>query len=1571
MEGLLIKFFAARSDEQKCRLITLCPILLNDTSVDHISTFLKDELKDDTDILRRFQEGLDFLRRGQSQGIAALCPAISLAEWEGPLPRPHRTTVEIPAGACTIGSDRGDRERAEAPAVSSFIDAFRIDKYPVTNREYAEFVAQTGYPISEIQSSFQISGEGQNDDALAEMGSLLSDLAKRGFRPGLGTTKPNEPVVEISWFDAVEFCRWVRMRLPTAHEWEKAARGPNAFDWSYGNSPEISKCNVREANLEHTTPVTDYERWPSPYGCCDMSGNAMEWTATSVEGSDLLDDNYVIKGGCWSFSIGEAQTWKLHTNPPTDLWNALGFRCCVSQTSESGAASEERARIKHFGDSFVELVAKATAVDGSKFDYEDFANQIDGVPPPQKKAIVFDLVDYIDAQLSGRFRSRQIIVVLDGLARLAGVLADRLGDDECAVRSTCAKARILMANHDSVGSIEGVGPIDMLEGCVEQCRSRPLAEGVLARVLLALAEAKSHRNMSVRGQQIDLEGSQAHVKEALPIFKRLRMLAHEQRALLTLSTTLRLLRDRENAFQAARLSLSKSIVFDGGLEQAEAMVALGSAFLDLHSVAHAVYCARSAARMASACGDPELFVESRMQQFLAKAFQNPPASVHYGAETLEIIALMAPNYLDRALNIIANFGRDRILGWTIGSYLASLVAQYMQGSSLPFIHMAEIAIAHTLDGPSTLQLSIPGLQRLLMAELTPKEISLLRGVLALALQEGKPAESLRYIDDAVANADETGELPFSIGMRQIRIEINKSMARWESALADIKQIRPQLERLGSVEVAIACLEYEAQLCLWAGNIGGALEAVDSATIATMEQSHSQSHSRSGHQHLLRSRVLSAIGSGKAIIEAVAAQLPFFAAQDRIASAEQLICLSQAVLDLPEDHSILVNKTAEFLNQAREILDGKTGGISDKRLNCDLAYATGTFYAVHGDLPKADQTLQQADDFARTISYSEIRIPVLAARVRIALNDANLILARELADDLTAIARARRRPLEMIAAFHLAGRVHAARSEGEQARSLFAEAIGLYNSVRSSIESPILRKEWLRSHRAIFEHFANVLLDEGSYQEASNVIQQTKTASLDDLLRDAKIATGVGYGLDKGARIAALWRSIQTIEIEIERNAGIVGDEVSDYRRRVQLRSQREELDALRAPAVGLPHDRKPVGNSDELWRQLGMQGPAAIVEMFVTEAETVVFVGSAERSIEAVVRLTGLGRRNLLNRIQTTVGETSRIGNSNSAELESLLGDLHHALFHTAGKDGRTLDAVLKTLGTRRLILIPSGVLALLPLHALFSERAGQRRWLIDEFESFSYAPSMQLLLRSVASSARASGRELKMLAVQDPDGSLAHAEAEVRMIRSLFHTTSVLAREQATKDDVRQAYPHADIVHFACHGAFNNLSPYDSGLLLADGVLPLSEIYLNLNSSNTDLIVLSACETANVSEKFADEFLSISSGFIYAGARRVVSALWPVADNSTALLMRHFYEQLAAGIDGPIALTRAQRWLRDVTAGEIATLYSLERQTAESIGNAHYALISTVWRRFAAMDSDHRPFSGPAFWAGFTYIGM
>jgi formylglycine-generating enzyme required for sulfatase activity len=109
--------------------------------------------------------------------------------------------------------------------------------------------------------------------------------------------KRSHPVVSISWFTARDYIKWLNniqgsslpkgyvFRLPTEAEWEKAARGPNSFEWPWGNEFDLSKCNSSQDNKGDTTPVGSYSpQGDSPYGCADMAGNIFEWTNSLKKG---------------------------------------------------------------------------------------------------------------------------------------------------------------------------------------------------------------------------------------------------------------------------------------------------------------------------------------------------------------------------------------------------------------------------------------------------------------------------------------------------------------------------------------------------------------------------------------------------------------------------------------------------------------------------------------------------------------------------------------------------------------------------------------------------------------------------------------------------------------------------------------------------------------------------------------------------------------------------------------------------------------------------------------------------------------------------------------------------------------------------------------------------------------------------------------------------------------------------------------------------------------------------------------------------------------------------------------
>jgi ribose/xylose/arabinose/galactoside ABC-type transport system permease subunit/formylglycine-generating enzyme required for sulfatase activity len=229
---------------------------------------------------------------------------------EGPSPPPVTDImIEIPAGPFTMGSDTGIED--EAPAHEVDLPAFEIDKFEVTNADFAQFLEATGY-----QTDAEREGRTKNWQSAAE-------------------GKDNHPVVFVSWNDAVTYCQWAGKRLPTEAEWEKAARGTDGRMYPWGNEWDASKANVKDTGLRGTACVGSFGAGASPYGVEDMAGNVWEWTADWYEaypGSDYQSDYFgqrfrVLRGGAWFETADFVRTTVRNANSEKAANDDLGFRC--------------------------------------------------------------------------------------------------------------------------------------------------------------------------------------------------------------------------------------------------------------------------------------------------------------------------------------------------------------------------------------------------------------------------------------------------------------------------------------------------------------------------------------------------------------------------------------------------------------------------------------------------------------------------------------------------------------------------------------------------------------------------------------------------------------------------------------------------------------------------------------------------------------------------------------------------------------------------------------------------------------------------------------------------------------------------------------------------------------------------------------------------------------------------------------------------------------------------------------------------------------------------------------------
>jgi formylglycine-generating enzyme required for sulfatase activity len=240
----------------------------------------------------------------------ALLTAWASSAWA--IPKTPPGMVYVPEGYFQMGQSSNEAED-QKPMHFVYTSAYFIDKYEVSNAEYKKFVDATGH-------------------------------VKPRYWEDERFNQPNQPVVGVSWFDAMAYSRWKGRRLPTEAEWEKAARGndgrlyPWGEQWSKGKKLYFVNVYGMEDRYEFTAPVNYYATGASPFGALNMVGNVWEWCL------DWYDKEYyrispeldpegpeakpmkVLRGGSWVNDIDGVQVTQRARNFPETQNKIYGFR---------------------------------------------------------------------------------------------------------------------------------------------------------------------------------------------------------------------------------------------------------------------------------------------------------------------------------------------------------------------------------------------------------------------------------------------------------------------------------------------------------------------------------------------------------------------------------------------------------------------------------------------------------------------------------------------------------------------------------------------------------------------------------------------------------------------------------------------------------------------------------------------------------------------------------------------------------------------------------------------------------------------------------------------------------------------------------------------------------------------------------------------------------------------------------------------------------------------------------------------------------------------------------------------
>lgn len=262
--------------------------------------------------------------------------------------------VTIPAGTYPIGDDNNDYDR-EKPAHTVEINTYQIGQFPVTNAEYALFMAAGGYEDERWWDTPNLlawlHGKGPTDGQKAnyrDLWNILQSWSTDGIRGLIRQNRitseqadqwidlkawkkdrleeqldewypsgkiyrqpeywddttynnPLQPVVGICWFEARAYCKWLsaqtgtHFELPTEVQFEAAARGLEGRAYPYGAKFMVSRCNTFESHIRRTTPIGLFDN-ATPEGVYDLTGNAYAWT-TSIYNSQQFPYPYKADDG--------------------------------------------------------------------------------------------------------------------------------------------------------------------------------------------------------------------------------------------------------------------------------------------------------------------------------------------------------------------------------------------------------------------------------------------------------------------------------------------------------------------------------------------------------------------------------------------------------------------------------------------------------------------------------------------------------------------------------------------------------------------------------------------------------------------------------------------------------------------------------------------------------------------------------------------------------------------------------------------------------------------------------------------------------------------------------------------------------------------------------------------------------------------------------------------------------------------------------------------------------------------------------------------------------------------------
>jgi CHAT domain-containing protein/TPR repeat protein len=552
---------------------------------------------------------------------------------------------------------------------------------------------------------------------------------------------------------------------------------------------------------------------------------------------------------------------------------------------------------------------------------------------------------------------------------------------------------------------------------------------------------------------------------------------------------------------------------------------------------------------------------------------------------------------------------------------------------------------------------------------------------------------------------------------------------------------------------------------------------------------------------------------------------------------------------------------------------------------------------------------------------------------------------------------------------------------------YTSAIQALEQLRITVTSDLYRQKILEIFSHIYQNIVQAYINTGQIDKAFEYSERLRSRILVDLMASNNLSQSENISL-----------KVQDLLQQYEELQKLIDVERQEYKSENNRSETRAAWQAYNEKIAALEADKQ------QIWERLRREDPVlageiqvsplnlseiqqlidnpntAILSFYTTEHDTHIFILRKDQISLHTCAEQGL------EMFQNWIYQNWLLPYINNPkqweiQLETVLRELSERL-----QLPEIIDRHLQ--GIDELIIEPHLWLHQIPFAAL---PIGYQEYLVDRF-LIRYTPSCQIL-DFCHQRPNIDIQGLKYGTIEDATDNLQFARFEGEQIAKMYNIPAekrLIGSSQATRKNYRQLAEQVQVLH-SCHHAQSRLdNPLESELILGDGNITLGQLMSpGWRLPNLLDVFLSCCETNLVTPVLTDDILTLSTGFLCAGARSVVSSLWSVNDLATAFFSIFYYEQRQLNKNRPEALKQAQiklRELRKTDLEEISQQVSNLRKQARNLrkeyspDSENYLECDRQYKKYAAISiaidkiqksKGEFPFAHPYYWADFICQGL